>query len=226
MVTPRHQAPDNRNNPMYIAHEIISQNHPGSGTSMNWETGRHERNIDTPMFNYGDTLMNYLLGDGRYPLKSLVDSARVIIEKATGKCAELLGANALAKFDRISKNIQYNDNLLPSSSAARTTGQYVDLNPRSWVWNSDYRSPLSEDKKLSKVQLDYHKRYNKGLKDYNEVLKDLNVNEYEYALAGIIHEFLHTTCKFDDDVVDGDSGQSRRNQKSVIEKCFSKEQKK
>lgn len=50
------------------------------------------------------------------------------------------------------------------------------------------------------------------------MLKDYGVSSFDYAVAGIIHEFLHAIGEFGPDSGD----QSMQNQKEVLKKCFKK----
>ena len=71
------------------------------------------------------------------------------------------------------------------------------------------------------------------LQDSEKVIKENGITNFDYAVAAVIHEFLHATGVFPPDVrrteradgaIEVDIRESKRNQKKVIERCF-KEQK-
>ncbi len=51
------------------------------------------------------------------------------------------------------------------------------------------------------------------------MLKDYGVSSFDYAVAGIIHEFLHAIGKFEPE---SSTNESIKNQKEVLKKCFKK----
>ena len=163
-----------------------------------------------------------------YSLKDLVKAAETKIRSATGKCADLLGKNALAAFDRISKNIVYDDKA-KGLGGAITDGENIYLNPWSYVFSEEARKIIP----VTKGSNNYLKDRNKEIQGYLDVIKDKGITNYDYAVAGVIHEFLHAIKVFPSDVrksefADGritvDAQQSKKNQEKVIETCF-KEQK-
>lgn len=157
---------------------------------------------------------------GQKDLPSLVSQARDIIKNATGDCAKLLGRDALSRFDARSGNIQFNGDILvhvegldggvregrlsdvPPTSAV-TVGDQIYLNPSGWAFQSFSNFPKLTEY-FGKV----------GAAD-----------QHQYALATILHEFLHTTGRFKPDSVIGldgkiNSKQSEKYQKEVLKKCF------
>lgn len=132
----------------------------------------------------------------------------------------MLGKDALQEFDAIASNIQFNGDVLvnvegldsrvregrlsdvPPTSAV-TVGDQIYLNPSGWAFAKFNNFPAL-NKYFAKV----------GAAD-----------QRQYALATIVHEFLHTTGKFKPDSVIGldgkiNSKQSRKYQKEVLKKCF------
>lgn len=88
--------------------------------------------------------------------------------------------------------------------SAVTVGDQVYLNPNGYAFGKFYNFPAL-DKYFSKV----------GAAD-----------QHQFAIATIIHEFLHTTGRFKPDSkvgLDGkiNSKQSEKYQKEVLKKCFS-----
>ncbi|MEQ1762142.1 MAG: hypothetical protein ABL984_03245 [Pyrinomonadaceae bacterium] len=172
----------------------------------------------------------------RWSVQELVKGAREVIERALldpkGKCAKLLGKNALSEFDRISKNMDYRPNITyglrnevgreltlgenPTTSAV-TLGETIYLNPNGYALTDALTRPaLTEGTR----------RFHDGL---NRLFKAQGASDqWEYALALVIHEFLHATGEFKpNDVKMGDDGnldssKSIENQKEVLSKCFQK----
>ena len=162
-----------------------------------------------------------LFFDGRYGLDDLITAAETVVNNAVGKCKDLLGEHAIAEFSRVKKNIEYDDKNLnvPTTSEARTIGENIYLNPWSMTFNEDYRTPQIEDKRLNKPTLLGRQQFNKALREYNEMLKDFGVSSFDYAVAGIIHEFLHAIGEFGPE---SSTNESIKNQKEVLKKCFKK----
>jgi len=170
----------------------------------------------------------------KWTVADLTDAAKKVIENAmkspNGECAKLLGKDALEKFAKIVNNIEYNGKIsagrasesgreLPLEEApgisARTIGDSIYLNPAGIAF-----------KDHSKILLnDAGKRFLAGLESK---FKDSGAaDQREYAIAVIIHEFLHTTGKFKEDSFIDENGQpnskkSEENQKEVLKKCFKK----
>jgi len=161
-------------------------------------------------------------------LADLIKEARGVVERAAGKCAELLGKDALSQFDKISKNIEFKGNLqvtIPdrmlgyivvrlddTKISAYTIGENIYLNPFGEAFNK-YAN--------GKVPQELHERF----------VKMGASGQHEYAVAALIHEFLHATGKFGPDSTTDyltgrtDSSKSIKNQKEVLKKCFPKEKK-
>jgi hypothetical protein len=163
-------------------------------------------------------------------LTSLIDDTRKIIESASGDCAKLLGKDALNKFNEAAKNIEFNGDIpidvehpfhglvkgvlsdAPGVSAVTNleTGQ-ISLNPSGWAFNT----------------------YTRGGQPYHPLQKDFKkfgVSQRQYALAVMIHEFLHAIGKFGSDFDVGLDGKinfskSQDYQKEVLKKCFPKKKK-
>ena len=162
-----------------------------------------------------------------YPLKDLIDATLKVIENAKGKCAELLGNNALSRFGEISKNIAYDsDGKYVGSAHGITEGENIYLNPWSYVFNEDRRTLYPESKNMHKSI----KARNNSIRDYQKLVTKFAITNFEYAIAGLIHEFLHATGVFEQDfrkslradgTVEVDASQSIKNQKRVLEACFS-----
>lgn len=167
-------------------------------------------------------------------IDELVSAARSVIEDAMndpkGSCAKLLGRDALEAFDEISKDIEFNgkiyiDTLSDSGGSqllenqptisALTIGKKIYLNPNGYAF-----------KDVSKiVQNDAGKRLIEGM---DKIFEDSGASgQSQYAVAVIIHEFLHTTGKFKRDVSVDISGKvnsekSKDNQRRVLKSCFKK----
>jgi hypothetical protein len=159
---------------------------------------------------------------GQTDLASLISETRDTIKNASEDCAKLLGSDALQRFNSIAGNIQFNGDILvhveglaggvregrlsevPPTSGV-TVGDQIYLNPSGWAFAKFYNFP-----------------------DINKHFADVGAtDQHQYALATIIHEFLHTTGKFKADSVVGldgriNSKQSEKYQKEVLKKCFSK----
>jgi YD repeat-containing protein len=219
----------------------------GGGPAPPQITGSSRPSLRDYYFNWGAYAAGYLWMDGygadhpteghdavvkgafvRSPQRSLftteelVAGARDIIENAAAPCAKLLGKNALAKFDKISGNITFNgdapilvDNGGGPQGAklgsvgyidAVTNGQTVSLNPNGNSFNN-----------VSKG--------GSGTHILQGVFDKFGVTQRQFAIAVIIHEFLHTTGKFGKDYKlkpDGtiDASKSVRNQERVLKDCF------
>lgn len=148
---------------------------------------------------------------GQRDLPSLISEARDVIKNATGECAKLLGKDALKRFDAISGNIQFNGDIPVgehklsdiSSMSAKTVDDQIYLNPEGYAFGKFYNFP-----RLSRLFTEY------GAKD-----------QHQFAVATILHEFLHTTGRFKPDSATGpgglvDSDKSEKYQKEVLKKCF------
>jgi YD repeat-containing protein len=161
--------------------------------------------------------------DNSYDLPKLLDDAQKIIEDQdiSKECKDLIGEKNLAKFKE--KKSQFfkdpDNNHVPSGVAARTYDSgNVYINPWTSEWNPDYQTLKPEpDKKASKPYKKSIEKYNDGVKKYQKTLKELGVNSYQYAVAGIIHEFLHQIGVFEPD---SDGNESLENQKKVIDACL------
>ena len=161
-------------------------------------------------------------------LSFLIRGARNVIANATGDCAKLLGRDALAKFDRIASNIEFNGKIevedvnpltgeLKRDSLenlgwvqGKTVDENIYLNPEGTAFNFVHKGG-------SNVHV---------LQPYFD---KLGVTQQQYAFAVVIHEFLHAIKKFGPDAKfssDGyvwkiDADKSRKYQEEVIKKCFS-----
>jgi len=161
-----------------------------------------------------------------YNLADLIRATRDVVENAKDRCADLLGKDALSKFDQISKRIVYdNTGSKVGSSDAITEGKDIFLNPWSYVFNEDQRTIYPENKNTHKSA----RARNESIRSYQDLIKERGLTSYDYAVAGVIHEFLHAIGVFPADVqrsidFDGfikvDSKRSRKNQLQVIERCF------
>lgn len=160
-------------------------------------------------------------------LAALIKAARAIIEHASGDCAKLLGKDALAKFDKVAKDIEFKTDVLVNVEHpfrgvvkdswenvgfvnAITVGQKIYLNPNGQAFNTltrggqPYLPPSIRD-----------------------AASKFGVNQQQYATALVVHEFLHTTGRFKPDSVAGldgkiDTKKSQDYQNEVLKKCFSK----
>lgn len=162
-----------------------------------------------------------------YPVSDLLDAAQGVIENAEknkdSDCAKLLGPNALEKFKELRKNdkIKYKSGVLNATTGAQTVGDNITLNPDSFTFDPDYKMPIIEGYKRNNEN---SKRVTEG---FNKAYKNSGASSrHEYAVATIIHEFLHAIGKFAPDVSEDalgqvDASQSLKNQKEVIKKCFS-----
>jgi hypothetical protein len=138
-------------------------------------------------------------------------------------CADLLGSGALAKFDKLleDNNVVFGQHPDFNSGVGAThVGDKIILNADSFTFDPDYKISVSPG---AKAQNEYAKKQTEA---FNEAFKKSGASSrYDYAVAAIIHEFLHVTGEFGPDVTESifskDSSQSRKNQKQVIEKCFS-----
>ena len=156
-----------------------------------------------------------------YPLEKLLNDAEGIVKNATGKCAKLLGPDALTKFLNRKKQFQYDPKfrVVPSTSAARTdedTGK-VYLNPWHYVFNPDSRSIVAIPKGLSKKDRQFYERINVTPEFWSKEIANSGVSEYSYAVGAILHEFLHQIGEFD---AHTPGKGSVNDQKEVIEKCI------
>ncbi|MCC6328623.1 MAG: hypothetical protein IT174_08910 [Acidobacteria bacterium] len=169
-----------------------------------------------------DASLSGQIEPGPYDLKDLIKATQGVIENAKGRCAELLGKGALAEFNRLAKNIVYDPEAFANSGAghsARTTGEIIRLNPNSYTFNPSIR-PLDFTPPGKKLKADLDKLFKKSKAS----------SWYEYAVAAVIHEFLHAIGEFDDDTTvtafGTDSSESIKNQNEVIKKCFREQDKK
>ncbi|MGH9753094.1 MAG: hypothetical protein ACREA2_09945 [Blastocatellia bacterium] len=164
---------------------------------------------------------------GQQDLPSLISATRDIIKDAKGPCADLLGKDALKKFDEISGNIKFTGKYLvdvkgPDGRLRQDTwdnvplvfgardGDQIHLNPGSYGFARLYGKPSGQMLAVFKLL---------GAADQREM-----------ALGTIIHEFLHMTGRFKADSVieltpEGpkiNNADSIKHSKEVIKKCFPK----
>lgn len=161
---------------------------------------------------------------GQRDLPSLISDTRNIIENASGECAKLLGKNALRRFDAIASNTEFNgdfpvrvegldggvregklSDVPPTSAVTDPSNNRIYLNPNGYAFGKFSNFPAL-GRYFAKIGA---------------------ANQREFALATIIHEFLHTTGRFKPDSKIGlngkiDSKQSEKYQKEVLKKCFPK----
>ena len=145
-----------------------------------------------------------------------------------GIAAKLFKKDALADLDDVTKNISYNGNVLigrsegiggreltlgeVSNVSAVTEGRNITLNPNGYAFVDTSKTFMNEA----------GKRYIEGL---NKIYSDAGAsNQWQFAIAVIIHEYLHTTGKFNPDSKSGADGsvnskKSQEYQKEVLEKC-------
>jgi len=162
-------------------------------------------------------------------LSSLITGARDVIANASDACAKLLGKDALAQFDRISKNIRFEANLLVT-----TVSPFGDeLRDTSWSQAGNISAMTSgEDIYLNPEGWAFIKPGTRGGQPFHPLtsyFNKLGVTQQQYAFAAIIHEFLHAIGKFKPDATlksDGaewkaEYGKSVKYQEEVLKKCFS-----
>jgi hypothetical protein len=161
-------------------------------------------------------------------LTYLIKGARDVVANASGECAKLLGKDALEKFDRISKNIEFNGNV-EVQDANPLTGEVerAPLQNLGWVQGETFGNNIYLNPEGTAFNF-VHKGGSTQhiLQGYFD---KLGVTQEQYAFAVVIHEFLHAIKKFGPDatfVSDGNfwklnGDKSVKNQEEVIRKCFS-----
>ena len=199
---------------------ISNRGEKGSGIGKPLETGWVA--AGTP------TIGSFIVfGDEPYNLEDLISETRKKIEGAGEDCLKLLGSEALSQFDKIVKNIAYdNDGKNVGSADAITIGENIYLNAWSHIFNESRRTIYEEKKGLHKSTV----ARNAVIRDYQEDIKKRGITSLEYAIASLIHEFLHAIGKFPPDTrrtvyADGSvktESKSMANQKKVLDNCFGK----
>lgn len=167
---------------------------------------------------------------GLKDLSGLIAGARDVIANASGDCAKLLGKDALAKFDAIAGNIQFNGNFpvhveglggdikdgnlsdVPGIDAVTDVpNKQIYLNPNGRGFNT----------------------YTRGGQPFHPLQSTFDkfgISQTQYAFSVLVHEFLHTTGKFKPDSTIGlngkiDSSKSREYQEKLLKACFSQKKK-
>jgi hypothetical protein len=204
----------------------------GGGFTLGWFTNPGvERDLPPTLvmglwFGFGGQQNNGNLKD----LSSLIAGARKVIANASGDCAKLLGKDALAKFDAIAGNIQFNGNFpvhveglggdikdgnlsdVPGIDAVTDVpNKQIYLNPNGRGFNT----------------------YTRGGQPFHPLQSTFDkfgITQTQYAFSVLIHEFLHTTGKFKPDSTIGpdgkiDSSKSREYQEKLLKACFSQKTK-
>ncbi len=148
-------------------------------------------------------------GDGLKDLKGLIDAAQKVIDSASDACKKLLGKDASSTFMDVAKNIKFGKeaSFRDSYVSARTNDDNsIDLNPGSQVFGAGLLNEEGGNVKFAKTA-------NKKIHD--QIAKASS--PFEYAVAIIIHEFLHAIGKFPPD---GGSASIKLTDK-VLKACFS-----
>ena len=150
-----------------------------------------------------------------WTISELVESAGKVIDEAEkdGKsdCAKLLGEKAAEKFKEIAKNIKYDSKKFDSPlDTAETIGEDIYLNPYGYAFRETNNKPIFSGNSAKKLNGKVDKA------------KSQAPSEYDFAVATVIHEFLHAIEKFGPDSNGFDSKQSQKNQGKVLKACFPK----
>ena len=157
------------------------------------------------IWNFGDPL--FTLGELLFTAAGVVANAD---KNPESPCAKLLGEGAGDKFKSAIKNIKFNETSFDNSLInGMRVGDSIYLNPNGFAFQEVRFFGQGAEKK------------NKA------IAKQLALasSQMDYAVATIIHEFLHLIGKFGPDGNVNDTSKSEENQNRVLKACFPKSKK-
>ncbi len=133
----------------------------------------------------------------------------------------MLGKDALARFDAVAGNIQFNG----------------DVGGRNWTLSELPGIDAVTDVPAQQIYLNPNGRgfntYTRGGQPYHPLQSTFDkfgITQSQYAFSVLIHEFLHITGKFKPDSTIGpdgkiDGSKSRGYQEKLLKACFSQKKK-
>ena len=223
-----------KNNPLSIAHEALRDIFPSSITQMNYESGHHDRTIDSPLFRFNETLLSYLLGQqGAKTVKNniqfIISAAKKAVElgekDANGfSCADVFGSKALEYLEAYAKSIG-------NSGALRFGEKTADGEKlgTAYAGTSPFKKVKVGKDKYSVISINTKNEFFESSKYgfTGNAQKEFGHLSFEqFWAATLLHEIGHALKNAGEgsfiDPDAGDPAKSVENFRFVVKNCFAK----
>lgn len=163
--------------------------------------------------------MNFSFGDP-YPIDTLLDNVEDVLKNASDDCKKLLTSKgSLEAFQKLRNDGKIGYGQPRPGAEASTFDDKIALGSSTFTFNPTYAPLVRVGAKGNEPNS--QQRANKEVKAFESLYNDSKAtSRYMFAQAAVIHEFLHAVGVFEPDSATGDSSDSRKNQRRVVENCF------